>query len=95
MLTAYTGSGQPVSGSEGLELQSITAAALGGCALAGGRGGVGGTVLAVLLIGALENGLTVVGVNSFWQNVAQGALLVVAVFVQQQRRKERRVGLPT
>jgi ribose transport system permease protein len=95
MLTAYTGSGQPVSGSEGLELQSITAAALGGCALAGGRGGVGGTVLAVLLIGALENGLTVVGVNTFWQNVAQGALLIVAVIVQQQRRRERRIGLPS
>ena len=95
MLTAYTGSGQPVSGSEGLELQSITAAALGGCALAGGRGGVGGTVLAVLLIGALENGLTVVGVNTFWQNVAQGALLIIAVIIQQQRRRERRVGLPS
>ncbi|MGB9377818.1 MAG: ABC transporter permease, partial [Mycobacteriales bacterium] len=81
MLTAYTGSGQPVSGSQGLELQSITAAALGGAALAGGRGGIGGTVLAVLLLGALVNGLDVVGVNSFWQNVAQGALLIVSVIV--------------
>ena len=94
MLTAYTGSGEPVSGSQGLELQAITAAFLGGCALAGGRGGVGGTVLAVLLIAALENGLTVVGVNAFWQNVAQGALLIFAVIIQQQRRHERRVGLP-
>src|SRR6185369_17140053 len=40
ILTARTGSGQPTSGSEGLELQSITAAALGGCALKGGKGGV-------------------------------------------------------
>jgi ribose transport system permease protein len=94
MLTAYTGSGEPVSGSEGLELQAITAAFLGGCALAGGRGGVGGTVLAVLLIASLENGMTVVGVNTFWQNVAQGALLIFAVIIQQQRRHERRVGLP-
>jgi ribose transport system permease protein len=95
VLTARTGSGQPTSGSEGLELQSITAAALGGCALKGGKGGIGGTLLAVLLLGALNNGLNVVGVNTFWQNVAQGALLVVAVVIQQRRSGERAVGLPT
>jgi ribose transport system permease protein len=95
VLTARTGSGQPTSGSEGLELQSITAAALGGCALKGGKGTVGGTLLAVLLLGALNNGLNVVGVNTFWQNVAQGALLVVAVIIQQRRSGERAVGLPT
>jgi ribose transport system permease protein len=94
-LTARTGSGQPTSGSEGLELKAITAAALGGCALAGGKGGIGGTLLAVLLLGALENGLNVVGVNTFWQNVAQGALLVIAVVIQQRRSGERAVGLPT
>ncbi|TWF72984.1 ABC transporter permease [Kitasatospora viridis] len=94
LLTARTGSGQPVSGSEGLELQSITAAALGGCALKGGKGGIGGTLLAVALLGALQNGLTVQGINSFWQNVAQGSLLVVAVVIQQRRSGERAVGLP-
>ncbi|WP_216893345.1 ABC transporter permease [Nocardia alni] len=95
ILTARTGSGQPTSGSEGLELQSITAAALGGSALKGGRGTVLGTLLAVLLLGALDNGLNVIGVNSFWQNVAQGALLVAAVVIQQRRSGERAVGLPT
>lgn len=95
ILTAFTGSGQPTSGSEGLELKAITAAALGGCALKGGKGGVGGTLLAVVLLGALGNGLDVVGVNTFWQNVAQGALLVVAVVIQQRRSGERAVGLPT
>ncbi|MFG2712125.1 ABC transporter permease [Streptomyces goshikiensis] len=94
LLTARTGSGQPTSGSEGLELKAITAAALGGCALKGGKGGIGGTLLAVTLLGALENGLTVEGINTFWQNVAQGALLVVAVVVQQRRGGERAVGLP-
>ncbi|MFF6883634.1 ABC transporter permease [Streptomyces sp. NPDC012421] len=94
LLTARTGSGQPVSGSEGLELKAITAAALGGCALKGGKGGVGGTLLAVALLGALENGLTVEGINTFWQNVAQGALLVAAVVIQQRRNGERAVGLP-
>ncbi|MFG2819573.1 ABC transporter permease [Kitasatospora sp. NPDC048365] len=94
LLTARTGSGQPVSGSEGLELKAITAAALGGAALKGGKGGIGGTLLAVALLGALENGLTVQGINSFWQNVAQGALLVIAVAVQQRRTGERPIGLP-
>lgn len=95
LLTARTGSGQPVSGSEGLELQSITAAALGGCALKGGKGGICGTLLAVTLLGALQNGLTVEGINTFWQNVAQGLLLVTAVVIQQRRSRERAVGLPT
>ncbi|MCX4682927.1 ABC transporter permease [Kitasatospora purpeofusca] len=94
LLTARTGSGQPVSGSEGLELKAITAAALGGAALKGGKGGIGGTLLAVALLGCLENGLTVQGVNSFWQNVAQGSLLVIAVVIQQRRSGERPIGLP-
>ncbi|MFH0179853.1 ABC transporter permease [Streptomyces cacaoi] len=94
LLTARTGSGQPVSGSEGLELKAITAAALGGAALKGGKGGIGGTLLAVALLGCLENGLTVEGINTFWQNVAQGALLVVAVIIQQRRNGERAIGLP-
>ncbi|MFJ9770799.1 ABC transporter permease [Kitasatospora sp. NPDC101157] len=94
LLTARTGSGQPVSGSEGLELQSITAAALGGCSLKGGKGGVGGTLLAVALLGALQNGMTGQGINTFWQNVAQGLLLVTAVVIQQRRNRDRAVGLP-
>lgn len=95
ILTAYTGSGQPTSGSEGLELKAITAAALGGCAMKGGKGGIGGTLLAVVLLGSLGNGLDVMGVNSFWQNIAQGALLVLAVVIQQVRTGDRPVGLPT
>lgn len=95
LLTARTGSGQPTSGSQGLELQSITAAALGGTALRGGKGTVASTILAVLLLGVLQNGLTILNVNSFWQDVAQGALLVVAVIIQQRRlRTGRAVGLP-
>lgn len=94
LLTARTGSGQPVSGSEGLELEAITAAALGGAALQGGKGTIVGTVLAVMLLGVLSNGLTVLGVNPFWQNVAKGALLVIAVVIQQRRSGQRAVGLP-
>jgi ribose transport system permease protein len=95
LITARTGSGQPISGSEGLELQAVTAAALGGCALQGGRGTIAGTVLAVLLLGVLDNGIILFGINPFWQNVARGALLVIAVVIMQLRNGERRVGMPT
>ena len=95
LITARTGSGQPTSGSEGLELQAITAAALGGCMLKGGKGSIIGTVLAVFILGVLDNGMSSLGINSFWQNVAHGTLLVVAVVLQQVRSGERRVGLPT
>ncbi len=94
LLTARTGSGQPTSGSQGLELQAITAAALGGTAVKGGKGSVSGTLLAVLLLGVLQNGLTILNVNSFWQDIAQGALLIIAVIIQQRRRGVRAIGLP-
>lgn len=94
LITARTGSGQPVSGSEGLEFQAVTAAALGGAALRGGKGSIGSTILAVILLGVLVNGMTMLGFNPFWQNVAQGVLLVAAVVVQQLSSGERRVGLP-
>lgn len=94
LLTARTGSGQPTSGSQGLELQSITAAALGGVAMQGGKGTITGTILAVILLGVLQNGLTILDVNSFWQDIAQGFLLVIAVVLQQRRRGTRAIGLP-
>lgn len=94
LITARTGSGQPVSGSEGTELEAVTGAALGGCVMKGGKGSVVGTVLAVILLGVLTNGMTLLGINPFWQNVAKGTLLVVAVIIQQLRSGERRVGLP-
>jgi len=84
LLTARTTSGQPASGTEGLELLSITAALLGGTALAGGKGSIVGTMLAVVLLGTLTNGLILLNVQSFWQLVAQGVLLVVAVVLQQR-----------
>jgi ribose transport system permease protein len=94
LITARTGSGQPVSGSEGMEMLAVTGGALGGAALRGGKGSVISTLLAVVLLGVLINGMTLLGVNTFWQNVAQGALLIAAVVIQQASSGERRVGLP-
>jgi ribose transport system permease protein len=88
VLSAKTHSGQPASGSEGLELEAITAALLGGAALNGGKGTIAGTILAVLLLGTLTNGMILLDVPSFWQLVAKGALLVVAVVIQQWRARD-------
>lgn len=85
VLTARTHSGQPQSGSQGLELEAITAALLGGCALTGGKGTIFGTMLAVVLLGVLTNGMILLGIQSFYQLVAKGALLVLAVTIQQYR----------
>jgi ribose transport system permease protein len=62
-----------------LPLQAIAAVLLGGTSLFGGQGGVGGTALGVLFIGILQNGLSLSGVSSFWQQVITGVILVAAV----------------
>lgn len=76
-----------------LPLQAIAAVLLGGTALTGGAGGVGGTALGVLFIGVLNNGLSLSGVATDWQNVVTGVILVFAVLgdrVRYRGRLERR-----
>lgn len=62
-----------------IALQAIAAVLLGGTALTGGSGGVGGTALGVLFIAILQNGLSLAGVSSDWQNVVTGVILLLAV----------------
>ncbi|MBX7236068.1 MAG: ABC transporter permease [Caldilineales bacterium] len=90
LLTARTTSGNPVNGT-GLELQAITAVFLGGAATAGGKGTIFGTFLAVILVGVLNNGMNLLGFNTFVQRVALGLLLIAAVAISQwrQARAER------
>ena len=85
LLTARTTSGNPVNG-VGLELQAITAVFLGGAATAGGKGTVLGTFLAVILVGVLNNGMNLLGFNTFVQRVALGFLLIAAVAISQWRQ---------
>jgi len=87
LLAARTGSGQPISGSEGLELEAITAAVLGGCALTGGKGTIIGGLLGVLIIGVLDNGLILTSVPTFFQMVAKGVLLIAAVIIAEQQAR--------
>jgi ribose transport system permease protein/L-arabinose transport system permease protein len=90
LLTARSTSGQPSSGSAGLELEAITAAFLGGCAMAGGRGTIIGTILGVLIIGTLNNGMLLMMVPNFYQLVAKGALLLAAVMIMEFRTGARK-----
>jgi ribose/xylose/arabinose/galactoside ABC-type transport system permease subunit len=71
------------AGSSDLGLTAITAALLGGAALTGGRGTIVGVMLAVLILGVLDNGLILTGTPPFWSKVALGALLVIAVAGQE------------
>jgi ribose transport system permease protein len=84
ILLSQVGGASAVAGS-GLELQVITAVVLGGASLAGGRGGIVGTILAVLIVGVLGNGLIQLRIPSFWIEVAGGILLLAAVGFDQLR----------
>ncbi len=85
LLTARTTSGNPING-VGLELQAITAVFLGGAATSGGKGTVLGTFLAVIMVGVLNNGMNLLGFNTFTQRVALGLLLIAAVAISQWRQ---------
>lgn len=78
------------------ELNAIAAVVIGGAALSGGRGTVRGTIIGAFVIGFLANGLVIVGVSPFWQQVITGAVIILAVAVDQiqqivaRRRNARR-----
>lgn len=84
ILTSQLRAAAPVAGL-GLELSVVAAVLLGGASLNGGRGTVVGTMLGVLILGTLNNGLTILSVSSFWQEIANGTVLIVAVGLDQLR----------
>lgn len=81
------------SPTEGTTINLIAGAAvlLGGTSFSGGEGGIFGTILGVLLIGGLQNGLGVVGVSDFWQGVVTGIVLIAAVALDQFQKSGRRL----
>lgn len=83
----------PATG-ESFELNAIAAVVLGGTSLAGGRGSMGGTLIGAFVIGVLGDGLVMMGVSSFWQKVIKGAVIVLAVIIDQvQARMQERIAL--
>ena len=81
VLLARLGTGEPTAG-QGYELNAIAAAAIGGTSLAGGKGTMLGTLLGAILLSALKNGLIVVGVDTFYQYIATGMIIVVAAYFE-------------
>lgn len=81
-------SAQPKMGA-GYEFTALTAIVLGGLSLAGGKGGIGGTLFGVLVLGIIDNSFTIMGLNSSLQYIVKGAILVIAVTAQLlgERRK--------
>lgn len=86
VLAARLNSSQPNAGL-GIELDVIAAVVIGGASLAGGVGSAGATFVGVLIIGVLRNGLNLLNVSSFWQQVVIGAVIAVAVMTDTLRRR--------
>lgn len=79
--------GQP-NMAEGYELDAIAAAVVGGTSLAGGTGGIPGTLVGALIIGVIGSGLDFIGVSSYWQYVVKGAIIVVAVLLDRNKKRQ-------
>jgi ribose/xylose/arabinose/galactoside ABC-type transport system permease subunit len=89
VLSARLNSAEQVAGL-GYELTVIAGVVIGGTSLFGGEGGVFGTVVGVLLIGVLANGLTLLNVSSYYQQIIIGLIIVFAVFFDQIVKRRRR-----
>jgi len=88
LLTARLWSAQP-NAAVGLELDAIAAPVLGGVSLFGGVGGVAGAVVGAFILGILSNGLNLMGVPSFWQQVIKGVVLILAIVVDVATKRRR------
>jgi ribose transport system permease protein len=88
LLTARLWSAQP-NAATGWELDAIAAPVLGGNSLFGGVGGVGGTVVGAFIIGVLSNGLNLLGISSYYQQVIKGAVFILAVMLDLLTKKRR------
>jgi ribose transport system permease protein len=86
VLAARLDSVQPSSGL-GYELDTIAAVVIGGTSLSGGAGTIGGTLIGVLIIGVLRNGLNLLNVSPFLQQIIIGVVIVIAVATETLRRK--------
>lgn len=86
MLSARTGSALPQAGIA-YELDAIAAVVIGGTSLSGGVGRVTGTLIGALIIGVMNNGLDLMGIQSYYQQVLKGALIVGAVMLDQKRNQ--------
>lgn len=86
MLTARTSAGNPTYGLA-YEFDAITATVIGGTSLTGGIGSIPLCVIGALIIGVLNNGMDLMGVNAYWQQIVKGVIIVVAVLIDARKQK--------
>lgn len=72
----------------GFEMDAIAAVVIGGTSMSGGVGTVGGTFIGILIIGVITNGLNLMGINSFWQSVFKGIIILAAVIFDVSRKSK-------
>lgn len=84
ILTSRLNSAQPTAGT-GYELDAIAAVVLGGTSLSGGKGRIVGTLVGALIIGTLNNGLNILNVSSFYQQVVKGIVILLAVLMDRKK----------
>jgi ribose transport system permease protein len=89
LLTARLNSAQPIAGIS-YELDAIAATVIGGTSLMGGEGSVLGTLIGALIMGVLRNGLNLLGVSSFVQQVVIGAVIIAAVLLDMLFKQRKR-----
>lgn len=82
IITSRLSSAQPTAGAS-YEMDAIAAVVLGGTSLSGGKGRILGILIGALIIGVLNNGLNIIGVSAFWQQVVKGVVILIAVLIDR------------
>lgn len=86
ILTSRLNSAQPTAGTA-YEMDAIAAVVLGGISMSGGKGSLAGTLVGALILGTLNNGLNMLGVSSFYQQIIKGIVILIAVLIDRKRNK--------
>lgn len=89
LLTSRMVVAAPTAG-EAYETDAIAATVIGGASLAGGMGSISGTMIGAFIMGVLRNGLNLVGLNYFWQQIAIGLVIIIAVYIDVVRSKMKK-----
>ncbi len=86
LMSGRIASGQPLLG-DGYEMDAISAAVVGGVSLKGGVGSMGGVICGALIIGIINNGMDLLGVSSYWQQIVKGIIIVLAIVLDQLKQR--------
>ena len=92
-MTSQLKAAHPATG-ESWEMNAIASVVLGGTSMSGGVGSIGGTIIGILVINVLNDGMTMMGVSNFWQMVIKGVVIIIAVIIDLvQKEMEKKIAL--